>query len=174
MRGLFGIVWDIALLRGEPRDLPASARLLLLSAAVSFGIELFALRFARRPEIALDHSLLDVGLMTVVFTALLLLFRRGHRLPQTLTALFAVSTLLSLPTVALIAVSHAPIAGERLGVLLDACQIAILLWGILVMGHIVRAALDVPLFTGLAVALSYTSVALFLAWQLTQAKAPAG
>ena len=175
MQGLFGVVWDIALLRGEPRDLPASLRLLLLCAAVSFGLELLALRLAHHPESALDHSLLDLGLTTVVFSALLLLFRRGHRLPQTLIALFAVDTLLMLPILALIAISYMPFGGEELDFFLTACQIAVLMWSILVTGHIVRAALDVPLFTGLAVAMSYAAVAIFLARQLMPAlPAPGG
>jgi hypothetical protein len=175
MRRLLGVVWSIALLRSEPRDLPASMRLLALAAAVNFSLELLALRLMPHPEGALNHSLLDLGLTTTVFSALLLLFRRGHRLPQTLTALFAVDTLLMLPILALIAVSYAPFGGGELENLIQACQIAILLWGILVMGHIVRAALEVPLFTGLAVAMSYTAVAIFLARQLMPAlPSPAG
>ena len=158
MQGSIGVFWDIVLLRRGPRDLPAAWGLLATAAAASFAIEFAMIARHYGTGIALAHSSFDLALTAAVFSALLAFRGQGHRLLQTLTALFGVDALLSLP-LALLSLSA---GGEGHHVLAGLLFLALLAWNLLVIGHIVRVALDVPLLNGVAVAMSFTILSLLI------------
>ncbi len=162
MLGPIGVFWDIVLLRRGPRDLPAAWPLLAAAAMASFAIEFGMIASRVGAGSALGRAALDLALTTAVFSTLLGLRGQGHRLLQTLTALFGVDALLSLP-LAVLALYSSGDAQQLLPALLF---LAVLAWNLLVIGHIVRVALEVPLLNGVAVAISFTILSLLIhrAW----------
>lgn len=158
MQGSIGVFWDIVLLRRGPRDLPAAWGLLATAAGASFAIEFATIAHRYGAGTALAHASFDLALTAAVFSALLTLRGQGHRLVQTLTALFGIDALLSLP-LALLSLSA---SGDGHQLLAGLIFLALLAWNLLVIGHIVRGALDVPLLNGVAVAMSFTILGLLI------------
>lgn len=158
MQGSIGVFWDIVLLRRGPRDLPAAWGLLATAAGASFAIEFAMVAHRYGPGTALAHATFDLVLTALLFSALLALRGQRHRLLQTLTALFGIDALLSLP-LALLSLSA---SGEGHHLLAGLVFLALLAWNLLVVGHIVRGALDVPLLNGVAVAMSFTILSLLI------------
>lgn len=158
MQGSIGVFWDIVLLRRGPRDLPAAWGLLATAAGASFAIEFGMIAHRNGAGTALAHASFDLALTALVFSALLAFRGQGHRLVQTLTALFGIDALLSLP-LALLSLSA---SGDGHHLLAGLVFLALLAWNLLVIGHIVRGALDVPLLNGVAVAMSFTILGLLI------------
>jgi hypothetical protein len=158
MQALVKVFWDIALWRRGPRDVPASPLLLALTVAAYSATSVAQSLLVDGPELLVLRTLVDLALTMAMFGACLLLTRRTHRLLQTLTAVLGTSALLALPMILL------QLAGRQAGpdgpvaLLLELLSLPLLAWYVLVLGHVVRQALDAPLVTGLAVAMSYVLV----------------
>jgi hypothetical protein len=169
MQALVRVFWDIALLRRGPRDVPASGALLVLTALAYAAIGALQSLLLDGPEHVLLRTVADLGLTGGVFAACLALGGRRHRLLQTLTAVLGTSALLALPLLALQVAGwqHGP--DGPVALLLELLQLPLLAWYVLVLGHIVRSALEAPLITGLAVAMSYVLASYLLLVQLPQA-----
>ena len=166
MQASISVFWDIVLLRRGPRDLPASASLLAAVAALYLAAGVVAARLAFGPSLALVRGLLDIGLLVVVFWALLAFRRCNHRLLQTLTALLGSGLILSIPDIVLLLALRGHAANEPIVSLLHLVGDALLVWNVIVIGYIVRAALEVPLLVAVAVATSYVALAILVDLQL--------
>lgn len=151
------VFWDIALWRRGPRDLPASLALLAFVAVVYTAVSTFQSYVAYGEGDALARALLDLGVTAVLFFVALAIPRRTHRYLQTLTAVLGCSALLGVPSLALLALKVAVGPGP-IATLIAFATLPLLAWALLVVGHIVRQALDAPLITGMAVALTYAVV----------------
>jgi hypothetical protein len=166
MLALVSVFWDIVLLRRGPRDLPASGSLLVGVAAVYLATSVATARIGFGPSLAIVRGLLDIGILVGAFSMLLALRRRGHRLLQTLTALLGAGLVLAPPNMALVLAARAHPTQDGALLLLHFTLVLLLVWEVIVTGHIVREALDVPLFTGIAVATSYAALTIFIFLQL--------
>ncbi len=163
MLALFGVFWDIVLLRRGPRDLPASHQLLLALGAAYVGAGILEASLFIGPSVALTHALVDAGCLVVVFTALLASRGRVHRVPQTLMALFGAGLVLTLPDAVVAFLFQAAHGATSFAFLAYPAWILLLLWNIAVIGHIVRQALDVSAIAGIAVGTTYTVVMMVIA-----------
>ena len=145
----------ICLLRAAPQDLPASRMLLGgtlgLYSLFSWLLAIPAYGQARAVLIAL----LDTALLIAFILALLYLLSRGARIFQTLTAMAGSSTLLGLLALPLVLWGQPSQAEEQVSGLLLYAWLLLLVWNLLVAGHILRHALSTSLGIGVGVALLY-------------------
>jgi len=165
MNPLLKVFANIALLRRGPEDLPASAFLLLLSALVyALGSAATSAVFTHRPAQIFLEVLADIVLMLLWYGALLAVYRRRARLPQTLTALFGTGSLLYLIAFPVMSWLHLQ-AGSPTGLQLPTLlMMVILIWSIAVAAHIVHRALEIPMTVAILIGITYfiTSVLIFV------------
>lgn len=161
MTGLLNELFQIATLRRSPSDLPSSwasvAVFTLLYAAVDVMIILLddGYRVAAR-------TVFDVALSLAVVGFLLAVTGRLHRMPQTLVAVFGAYVLLA-PAMALLLLARFPAkTNAAIALFATAGSVLVVIWYLLIVGHVLRSALDTGLVTGFAIAVTWTlaSVAL--------------
>jgi hypothetical protein len=153
----------LVLLRLGPRDMPDSAALLGVLLVVNLLLHTL-LGLVVFPEVwrALVAELLDLGLGAALLFAALQV--RGHpeRWRQTYIALLGMGVLFGM--VALVYRFLALTLGlAPLAALLD---VLMLFWSLLVMGHILRQALEIPLLLAILITVAYTMFLLGLLAQL--------
>lgn len=157
MQELLKVFWDIALWRRGPRDVPPSRGLLAL-AALCYGAT--SVGFSRLIDgpgltLALERGAVDLGFTAATFWLCLAVGRRGHRLQQTLTAALGTGTLVALPMVAVVLVADALGPAGPVAVAIKLLLLPLQIWGLCVLAHIVRVALEAPLIVGIAVSTTY-------------------
>ena len=157
MTRLLRTLFEIATLRGDPSGLPSSV------ASVAVFALAYALADALVGRIAgfgsvLPRTALDLALTLPFFWLLLALTRRTHRFAQTINAALGVYVLLA-PMIALLLLLRLPVrSGPALGVFVNAGYTLFVIWYLLIVGHILRSALDTGLVTGFAIAVTWTVV----------------
>lgn len=149
---------DICLLRAAPQDLPCSWELFGLTLIAGLGLGYPAMQAFGPPNPVLE--LLVSFLFTLGFTYSILAFRGLKvRFVQTTSAIFgtdAIITLLALPVL----YAAATATTQDAYTLFALAGLGI--WNLLVMGHILRHALSLPLPGGILVALGYVFGSLFV------------
>lgn len=159
MQSLFRVFYDIALWRRGPRDAPASFDALVLVAILYVAASAVQSYIVGDGKLDLADALYvgaaDLGLTVATFVVTLAVTRRLHRLRQTLTAALGALTLLALPMIALLLVGEQVADSKPLSFLLALASLPLVGWYVFVVAHVVRSALDAPLVTGMAVALTY-------------------
>lgn len=169
---LLRVTLDLLLLRRGPQELPSDWGLLGGLGFVYCSLTFTQVRLVADTGAALGQAILAAGLL-VLFAHLILRWRGvPERFVQTLTALFAVGTVLTLlmlgPTTALapflesLAEAENPEAVAQPPGLVLLAYAVIGIWGLVAFGHIYRHALSVNLGLGVATALGF-EVLLFLA-----------
>jgi hypothetical protein len=157
MQQLLKVFWDIALWRRGPRDVPASRGLLAVAAllygatSVAFSLLIDGPGFG----LALARGTVDLGFTIATFGLCLALGRRRHRLLQTLTAALGTGTLVALPMIAVVLCAEALGPAGPVAVAIKLLLLPLQIWGLCVLAHIVRAALEAPLVVGIAVSTTY-------------------
>jgi len=156
MRLLIRLFAAICLLRAAPQDLPASRVLLVLA----LGGYLLLTILLVVPIYGLWHALgvavLDTTLQVVFIAVLLKLLRCGERVLQTLTAQAGCSCLLGVLAIPLVFWGQPSRTADPAGDLLLIAWLMLLVWNLLVAGHILRHALSTSLATGVGVSLLYS------------------
>lgn len=166
---------DLLLLRRGPQDLPSDWGLLGGLAALYCSLAFVQVRMVTEAGPALAQAALATALLALFVNGVLRWRGVPERFVQTLTALFAVGTVLTVlmlgPTAALapfleaLAQANDPESvPQPPGVVLLAYSV-LGIWGLVAFGHIYRHALDVNLWLGVATALGF-EVVLFLAFSL--------
>jgi hypothetical protein len=155
MQSLVRLFYDIALWRRGPRDVPASPALLGFVAAAYVAISIVQSHLVYGPEGALLRGVADLALTAAVFGVALAIARRMHRYVQTLTAVLGTGALLAVPMIVLLVVGQQVQGVPALRFLVSLASLPLLVWYLFVIAHVVKQALDTPLFTGMAVALTY-------------------
>jgi len=159
----FHLFLDIALLRRNPQDLPASRALLVLAsiAAVISSVPLGAVRHGLGESLLLGA--LDVVVLAAFVDVLLLLTRHPNRFNQAFTALCGAGTLLNLIAWPLLRLVE-PGAGADWRALAGLGLLGVILWGVLVTAHVFRHAVGRSLGYGAALAVAYTTCSWLAAW----------
>jgi hypothetical protein len=162
MSRLITIWLDICLLRAGPQDLPASQTLLGLSVSSYVVVSLLLSLPAYPVGTAVLAAVLDLGLLSAFAAALLYLFGKWARLPQTLTALTGTGALLGLLALPLVTVlfqgsEKSPLAGFA-----ALFWLFLFGWSLLVVAHIMRHALAIAFPYAIGVSVLYALVALQL------------
>lgn len=163
MQALIRFYFELCLLRRAPQDLPASTALfwtvLVVELAVGLAVGLTAgLPFAA----SLAQDVLEAGLMLgALYTGLSFSGHRARFL-QAASALLGTSALISLA--ALVPLSLNPTGSEEtdaaaLGAVL---LLALMVWSVVVAGHILRHTFSISLPQGAAIAVAFQLLAISL------------
>jgi hypothetical protein len=159
MLAILKILIDIALLRREPSDLPASPRLLasivVLFLALNVGLSVL---FRPQAENLLLQLITSVAFSLLWYWALLRLFQKPERFLQTVTAIVGFGCLVTpvlVPLSGLIA-PYAAKPEEAAPFLLVLLPIAI--YVVFVTARILRAAIERPMVQAVALVLLHTFI----------------
>ncbi len=172
MKALVDLFWQILLLRRGPQDVPDAPVLTGLLAAlyVLVSLPLGLTSFGGWGR-SLGAVLLELALSAALLFAALQV--RGHaaRWRQTYAAILGTGTLIGV-----LALGYR-LLGTLLGLtpLADLLDLAFLVWSLVVLGHILRHALEIPMALAIVLALAYTMflVGLLAQWLLPEAVPPA-
>lgn len=156
MKPLLNLFIGICLLRAKPQDVPASSSLMLLTllAVIVTGLP-GTMSLTGGLVSALMMGLLDVALTLGLLQIFLTMLKLSSRLVQSATALFGtgvVINLLSLPVLWLAGVNGEDSANQALGGVL---YLVLLVWSLLIMGHILRHSFNLHLGGGVLIAIGY-------------------
>ncbi|MBL3589057.1 MAG: hypothetical protein JMN24_04580 [gamma proteobacterium endosymbiont of Lamellibrachia anaximandri] len=158
MKALLNFFVDLCLLRAAPQDLPASGVILAGTFLLNILVSLLMIVDARHgPGLALIESLFETFLMLVVLYLALRTRRLRGRFQQSATALMGSGLLLGLLALPLVAWSHRSESTEASLLLL-----LLIIWSIVVLGHIIRHTFGLTLNIGVALGVLYT----MLAWSM--------
>jgi hypothetical protein len=162
MRALFDLFLDICLFRKGPQDVPVSAMLLKVC-VLAYALSGFVvLRLSTPTSIAIPQILLDVALLTGLLHLTLSLRRHPQRFGQTLSALTGVGVLMALLALPLM-IWIVQQGSDGDAVLPSMLLLGLMGWSIAIMAHILRHALNIPLWVSAVYAVGYT----FLSWTMT-------
>ncbi len=155
MQALLKAFWDIALWRRDPSHLPDSLVLVLAAAGAYAALSAVQSWMLYGTDQLLGRTAADIALLVGLLWLLLALTGRRRRFNQTIEAALGTGALLS-PFVILLLALKEPAGGNYgLALLVWAGSVAVILWYVFVLGHIIRSALDTGLFTGVGIAVTY-------------------
>jgi hypothetical protein len=159
LKALLNYFVDLCLLRSSPQDLSASSFLLGVTLGLNLLIGVVLTVDVRIGLItAFMESLFEVALLLGVLYVGLKLHGSPARFTQAATALMGSGFLISLLALPLVSWSQHSESGEA-GLLL----LVLIVWSMVVMGHILRHTFDTRFGLGLGMAVLYT----LISWNLT-------
>lgn len=156
MNLLLKLFIDLCRLRAKPQDVPASSALLLLSIVLALVSGMLSISGSVHGLMqVIIISLMDVAITLILLSIFLNLVNLSSRLLQTATAMFgtgAIINLVSFPVMLLMNSSPDNPGYQLLGALF---YFALLIWSLVVMGHILRHSFNLPLTGGILIAIGY-------------------
>jgi hypothetical protein len=157
MPGLVRSLADIALLRGDPSGLPSSWAS-VAAFVLAYAVADFVVASTGSIQPVLARTAVDLALTLPFFWLLLALTRRTHRFPQTVNAALGVYVLLAPVIILLLLLRNPARTSQTLSLLVTASFTVFMIWYLLIVGHILRSALDTGLVTGFAIAVTWLVV----------------
>lgn len=157
---------DLCLFRIGPQHLPTSALLrnLVLAAFLATGLLLSRAAQQSWPQ-AIATTLLDTVILFSLTLLALRLLEKRERAMQTLTALMGGNVVLGLLSLPLVLFYYS--GGQAENAVVSLLVLLLTIWNIMVMGHILRHALDMPLFGGIIAATLYMILSIqVLGWAM--------
>lgn len=150
--------WKICLFRQGPQDLPVSSVLMLASMLVYTVASVLVGLLNLSPIAALFSGVLDVALVAAMTQLLLWIKALGARFQQTFTALMGTGAILGFLALPLLYIQLQ--IGEQPALLPSLLTLALMIWNLAIVGHILRHAIGAPFFVGvlLAVVFMYVSI----------------
>ena len=145
---------EIARLRRGPSDLPASVVLLVFMAAAYAGSSALQSWLLYSNDRLLARTVADLGLTLVTFWLVLAVTRRLYRYCQTMNAVFGTSVLLTPLLILLIALQQPAEMYYPVKLVAWTGSIAVIVWYTLIVGHILKSALEIGFVTSIAVAIT--------------------
>ena len=144
---------QIAMLRKAPQDLPSSLFLLKLTLIVHamLGVFMFTNRLPLSESIL--AGLASTLVMCVLTTSLLFANRRSARIVQTLTAMAGSDVVIGVAALPVTAWLHNIADGPAASGVPGLLFLALVVWNLVVAGHVLRHALSGPLPLGIVLAL---------------------
>ncbi len=169
-----GLLVQILRLKATPADLPASPVLLVLVLALNLLVSLYYLSVipVQDPH---GRFLFGFAFGLLLVWSLLRLWRREARFLQTQIALSGTDALLTialLPLTLLLQQAVAVDPGSAEAQFLSLAWIVVLVWNLVVSGHILRSALELPLLAGVALALTLFIIQIWVGQFLFGVPAP--
>jgi len=155
MTGVLSSLVQIARMRQDPSALPASVAMLVIMIAVYAGSSALQ-SWMLHDDRLLARTATDVGLTLLMFWIVLAVAGRGHRYRQTMGAVLGTSVLLT-PLVMLLLALQQPAAVYYypIALLAWAGSVGVIVWYTLIVGYILRSALEVGFVTSIAIAMTY-------------------
>jgi hypothetical protein len=158
MRALFDLFLDICLFRKGPQHIPAS-QILLRAALAAYGISgLLVLLINLEPVRALLVMSADIALLAGLTYGVLSLSNYNGRFLQTLTALLGTGTLVQLMALPISLWLSKTLQQETIAALPQLLYIALLVWSIAIIAHILHQALAVSRSIGVLYTLGYIAI----------------
>ena len=152
---LFKTFLNMCIFRYKPQDLPQSYDLLMLCLLIyTFMNVLLAMTTAPFTR-ALQISVLDTLIISVITLIVLRLNHHYERWIKTLMALAGTGCIIGLFALPLFAGAFLLQVSELLQSLILMIYLALLIWNIVIMGHILRHAMETTLAVGIIFALIY-------------------
>ena len=145
---------EIARLRRDPSILPASLTVVVILAvayAASSALQSWML-FAGDRLVA--RTVADLGLTLGIFWLVLAAARRLHRYRQTINAILGTSVLLTPILMVLIALQQPAGMFYPVRVMAWAASIGVIVWYTLIVGHVLRSALEIGFVASVAIAIT--------------------
>jgi hypothetical protein len=158
---------DICLLRGRPQDLPASGFLfgLTLAATLATAIPILLISLnGLMPTLA--AAAMDVALMLIFLRGGLYFLKLESRFLQTASAMFGTGAIINLVSIPIHMMLIADSGSDLMPLLGSLLYLMLLVWSLVVLGHILRHSLEIPLGGGVAIAVVYFVLILLLVQQL--------
>ena len=153
MTALLKLFINLCRLRGAPQDLPASRFLMMLVASGYLAVGLGVSLHEQPPGLALLSAIVDTGLLAALAWVSLWILGKTPRFTQTFTALAGTGILFGLMGWPLIAWLQTLPEGEPSNLFLP--LLGLIIWNIVVIGHILRHALDMVMWASSGIALFY-------------------
>jgi len=156
MGQLLTLLWDICRLRRGPQDLPYSPQLL----GIACALHLFSQQVIVR-VLGVEQETLGAGVLSLVFNLgvlylLLNLRDKRSRFVQTALAIICCAMIFSILLVPIVLMFGTPPQSQAqvtpLHLPLAMAALLIVVWKLIVDGHILRHSLDVPLISGIGIA----------------------
>lgn len=143
---LLGAFWRICCLRLRPQDVPRSSVLLSLTVGTNTLLSTLINQVSNPLTAALRMAVLEMLVLLGLTSALLYAFSRTPRIAQTVTALMGTGALIGgLVFLGMVLIPALP----------QALHLAIFLWNLLVIAHVLRHALDTRFIVGMLLAIGY-------------------
>ena len=155
---LFQAFFDICRLRKGPQDLPPSAELLALALVAYAAVVAVSALISRLPGPAIGSSMVETFLIAAINFVLLALRRFDGRWLQTTTAMAGTGVLFTLLALPLLAGLAGAGNADAAASLLYPALLALIVWNIAVIAHILRHALSVPFAVAVIIAAAYAWV----------------
>jgi len=153
---------ELLRLRARPQDLPARDGVVVGSVLAVFGASMLAVHEIYTPGRAVGRVLVDVLLEAGFVLGVLRVTGRPERFRQTFSALCGTGAILVLLTWPLVDIVVQRPPGSALAGIALLLLLAIYGWSALVIGHILRYALDLSLGRAVLLALAYVLVSSLL------------
>lgn len=146
LRALFGVVVDIILLRRGPEQVPASTVLLAVTVAIYLAISAMVIASVSTPDANWPLELIiGAGSMLIWYRVALRLANKPERFPQTMTAMFGVSTIFAPLLIPMLnSVATQVQAKQQPSQFITMLSLFLLVWMMVVFVRIVRAAFEWP------------------------------
>ena len=145
---------EIARLRRDPSVLPASLTLLVTMAVAYAGSSAMQSWLLHQGDRLLARTVADLALTLAIFWVVLAVTRRLYRYRQTMNAVLGVSVLLTPILMLLIALQQPTDMYYAIKLMAWAGSIAVIVWYTLVIGHILKSALEIGFVTSVAIAIT--------------------
>ncbi len=156
MSELLNSLFQIALLRKDPGVLPASVLLAALLAIVYAAASALQSWILHGGDRIVSRTAVDLGLSLALFWVVLAVTRRSHRYPQTISAVLGTSVLIAPLVVVLLLLMQGPATTiYPVWLLARTAAVVVTVWFVVIIGHILRGALETGLITGVAIALTW-------------------
>ena len=152
----------VCLHKAGPADLPAKPGFLGLVLAGYVLVDILISRINFTPGIAVAVSLLDALLLATFVQLVLRIRAKPERFNQTLAAMAGTGLLLGLLAVPVIQGLSAAQLADQAASGLALLWLAILIWSLLILGHILRHALEVKLATGIGIGVLYSLLSVMI------------
>lgn len=167
MQALIKFFVELCLLRRLPQDLPASEMLLGLALAADLAVGvLVGITAGLSWLTSLLQGVSELLLMLLVLYAALTQLKRRARFLQAATALLGSGAVLGLVAIPPLTLNPTGSQESDLAALGAFLLLGLVIWGILVTGHILRHTFSITLGQGSAIAVAFQIVAITLVTSL--------
>ncbi|MDX1811908.1 MAG: hypothetical protein R3240_08175 [Gammaproteobacteria bacterium] len=143
---------ELCLLKAAPQDAPSSRSALYVTVVSYFAIGTLITLHTQTLLAATITALIETGLMIFLTNLILWARKTPERFTQSITSLMGAGTLIGLIAIPVLNLVTGVGSEEAIASVL---WITLIVWQTLVIGHILRHTMDIPLIAGIGVALIY-------------------
>jgi len=170
---LFMAFFRICIFRNKPQDLPQSQELLIVCLLAYAAINFLLTLNVTSAGSAVSSSLLETVLVCIITVVLLWLNHHPERWLKTLMAIAGTGCVIGIIALPLFYLTFVIRPGGLMQSIVLLLYLSLLVWNIVIMGNILRHALETSLAIGIVFAIIYIILTSMLVNQLIPAPEPA-